>query len=290
MIWGWLSMKEMKMKKVRNFLVKNLGKVHVALIFLFLYLPILVVVLFSFNTSKLNIVFEGFTLQWYGRMLSNTRLIAAFQNTVIVAVCSTVIAVVVGTLGAVGLHKYKFRGKTLVDVLMYIPVVIPEIILGIALLAMFSMVNLPLGIVTLIIAHATFCIPFVVFTVRARLNGFDASIEEAAMDLGANRITTFFEILLPSIMPGVMSGALLSITLSMDDVIISFFTTGPQSTTLPMQIYSMVKSGVSPDVNALSTLILVGTVTVAVLTQGGVIRIIKNKLVNGGSKKRIREI
>jgi spermidine/putrescine transport system permease protein len=233
---------------------------------------------FSFNTSKVNIVFTGFTFKWYGRMFDNDRLISALGNTLIIAVCSTVIAVTVGTLGAIGLHKYKFRGKIIVDVLMYIPVVIPEIILGIALLAIFSIMSLPLGILTLIIAHATFSIPFVVFTVRARLNGFDPSIEEAAMDLGANRLRTFFEILLPSIMPGVVSGALLSLTLSMDDVIISFFTTGPQSTTLPMQIYSMVRSGVSPDVNALSTLIFIGTVIMVVLTQGGILRSIKNKL------------
>lgn len=259
-------------------MLKSLGRLHVAVVFLFLYLPILVVVAFSFNTSKVNIVFQGFTLEWYGRIAGNTRLIAAFQNTLIVAVCSTAISVVVGTLGAIGLHKYKFRGKTIVDILMYIPVVIPEIILGIALLAIFSIAHLPLGIFTLIMAHATFCIPFVVFTVRARLNGFDPSIEEAAMDLGANRVRTLFEIVLPSIMPGVMSGALLSLTLSMDDVIISFFTTGPQSTTLPMQIYSMVRSGVSPDVNALSTLILLGTVIMVVLTQSGIVRSIGKKV------------
>jgi spermidine/putrescine transport system permease protein len=265
-------------KKTKAIVLKSLGRLHVAVVFLFLYLPILVVVAFSFNTSKVNIVFQGFTLEWYGRIAGNTRLIAAFQNTLIVAVCSTAISVVVGTLGAIGLHKYKFRGKTIVDILMYIPVVIPEIILGIALLAIFSIAHLPLGIFTLIMAHATFCIPFVVFTVRARLNGFDPSIEEAAMDLGANRVRTLFEIVLPSIMPGVMSGALLSLTLSMDDVIISFFTTGPQSTTLPMQIYSMVRSGVSPDVNALSTLILLGTVIMVVLTQSGIVRSIGKKV------------
>ncbi len=267
------------MKKTVQRLLKRLGTAHVALVFLFLYLPILVVVLFSFNTSKINIVFEGFTFDWYGRILDNTRLIDAFKNTLIIAVCSTAISVVAGTLGAIGLHKYKFRGKGVIDVLMYIPVVIPEIILGIALLAMFSIAHLPLGLLTLIIAHATFCIPFVVFTVRARLNGFDPSIEEAAMDLGAGRIRTLFEILLPSIMPGVLSGALLSLTLSMDDVIISFFTTGPQSTTLPMQIYSMVRSGVSPDVNALSTIILAGTIVVVVLTQSGLVRSIRNKII-----------
>jgi spermidine/putrescine transport system permease protein len=179
------------------------------------------------------------------------------------------------------MHKYKFRGKKIIDALMYIPVVIPEIILGIALLVIFSATQMPLGLLTLIIAHATFSIPFVVFTVRARLNGFDPSIEEAAMDLGANRIRTFFEIVLPSIMPGVISGGMLALTLSMDDVIISFFTTGPESTTLPMKIYSMVKSGISPDVNALSTLILLATSIVVVITQSGILKIIKNKILRG---------
>lgn len=259
-------MRQMKLK-----LMKLSGKVFSWLMLAFLYLPIAVLVVFSFNTSKRNIMFQGFTFEWYGKMFQNTRLLEALQNTIVVAVCSTVISVVIGTIGAFGLNKYKFRGKQAIDALMYIPVVIPEIILGIALLSIFSMVRMPLGLLTLIIAHATFCIPFVVFTVRARLNGFDTSIEEAAMDLGANRIKTFLEIVLPSIMPGVISGALLSLTLSMDDVIISFFTTGPQSMTLPMQIYSMVRSGISPDVNALFTLILLFTILVAVLSQSDIL-------------------
>lgn len=259
-------MRQMKLK-----LMKLSGKVFSWLMLAFLYLPIAVLVVFSFNTSKRNIMFQGFTFEWYGKMFQNTRLLEALQNTIVVAVCSTVISVVIGTIGAFGLNKYKFRGKQAIDALMYIPVVIPEIILGIALLSIFSMVRMPLGLLTLIIAHATFCIPFVIFTVRARLNGFDTSIEEAAMDLGANRIKTFLEIVLPSIMPGVISGALLSLTLSMDDVIISFFTTGPQSMTLPMQIYSMVRSGISPDVNALFTLILLFTILVAVLSQSDIL-------------------
>lgn len=255
-------------RPARKRLIPALGRFHAFLVLAFLYLPILAVIAFSFNESKRNIVFTGFTLDWYGKIFENDRLLAAFGNTLIVAAASTVISVIVGTLGAVGLHKYRFRGKAAVEALMYIPVVIPEIILGIALLAIFSFAHLPLGLVTLIIAHATFCIPFVVFTVKARLAGFDASVEEAAMDLGATRLRTFFEIMLPALMPGVVSGAMLSLTLSMDDVIISFFTTGPTSTTLPIQIFSMVRSGVSPDVNALSTLILVGTIGLVLLTQG----------------------
>jgi ABC-type spermidine/putrescine transport system, permease component II len=272
------------LKKTKQKIIKTFGKLHAVLILLFLYLPIFVVVAFSFNESRRNIVFTGFTFEWYGKMFENTRLIEAFGNTVIVALCSTIISTVIGTIGAIGLHKYKFKGKGIIDTLMYIPVVIPEIILGIALLVIFSAAQMPLGLLTLIIAHVTFSIPFVVFTVKARLNGFDPSVEEAAMDLGANRLRTFFEVTLPIIMPGVISGALLALTLSMDDVIISFFTTGPRSTTLPMQIYSMVRSGVSPDVNALSTLILIGTITIAILTQSGIITTIKNNILGRKQK------
>jgi len=256
---------------------KLLSSIHAVFIFIFLYLPILVVIAFSFNKSKINIVFTGFTFDWYGKILKNTRLIDALQNTIIVAILSTIIAVVIGTLAAVGMNKYKFKGKKIVDSLLYIPVVIPEIVFGIALLALFASAKLKLGLASLVVAHTTFCIPFVVFTVRARLAGIDPHIEEAAMDLGAHRIRTFFEVLLPSIMPGVLSGALLSLTLSMDDVIISFFTTGPQTTTLPIQIYSMVKSGISPDVNALSTIILVVTIGVVILSQSKFLRNIKKK-------------
>jgi len=260
------------MRQFRIRTIAMLGKLHAGVMLAFLYLPILVVVVFSFNQSKRNIVFTGFTFEWYGKLFQNTRLLDALGNTLTVALASTVISVVVGTLGAIGLHRYKFRGKSAVEALMYIPVVIPEIILGISLLALFTIGHLPLGLLTLIIAHATFCIPFVVFTVKARLSGFDASVEEAAMDLGATRLKTFWEVTLPALMPGVVSGAMLSLTLSLDDVIISFFTTGPDSTTLPIQIFSMVRSGVSPDVNALSTLILLGTIGLVVLVQGRELR------------------
>lgn len=264
-----------KSKKKKD---KLFGRIYASCVYLFLYLPIFVVIVFSFNTSKRNIVFEGFTFEWYGKMLQNFRLIEALKNTLIVASLSTVVAVIVGTLGAYGLYKYNFKGKAVIDALLYIPVVIPEIILGIALLTIFSIAKMPLGLLTLIMAHATFSMPFVVFTVKARLSGLDKSIEEAAMDLGASRIRTFFEITLPAIMPGVLSGGLLALTLSMDDVIISFFTTGPQSTTLPMQILSMVRSGVSPDVNALSTVIILITSVLVVLTQSGIIKKINKRI------------
>jgi spermidine/putrescine transport system permease protein len=189
-------------------------------------------------------------------MLHNTALLESFENTLIVASASTLISIAIGTLTAVGMYRYKFRGKGVIDALLYIPVVIPEIVLGISLLSIFSIMQVPLGILSLIIAHATFSIPFVVFTVRARLSGFDSSIEEAAMDLGANRRKVFFSITVPILAPGIISGGLLAFTLSVDDIIISFFTTGPSGTTFPLKAIELVRSGISPDVYALSTIVI----------------------------------
>lgn len=244
-----------------------LARVFSGLTFLFLYAPIAVVVLFSFNTSRRNVLFEGFTFDWYLKLAGNRALIEAFRNTMLIALSATAIATVIGTLTAVAMFRYKFRGKYLIDAMLYIPVVIPEIVLGIALLSIFSLVSMPLGLGSLIIAHATFCIPFVVFTVRARLTGFDRSIEEAAMDLGANRLRVLTGITIPIIAPGIVSGAVLSFTLSIDDVIISFFTTGAKSTTFPLKIMELVRSGVSPDVYALSTIVIIATFIVVLISQ-----------------------
>jgi spermidine/putrescine transport system permease protein len=243
------------------------SRIFTALIYLFLYLPIAVIILFSFNTSKMNIVFEGFTLDWYSRLFRNDTLLEAYGNTLLVGIVSTLIATIIGTLASYGMYKYKFRGKRIIDMLLYIPVVIPEIVLGISLLAIFNLSQIPMGIVSLIIAHATFSIPFVVFTVNARLSGFDKSVEEAAMDLGAGRLKTFLTVTLPIIMPGVVSGAFLAFTLSVDDIIISFFTTGPGSNTFPLKVMELTKTGVTPDVYALSTIVLIVTIVLVIVTQ-----------------------
>lgn len=232
----------------------------VGLVFLFLYLPIIILVIFSFNTSKMNIIFEGFTIEWYYSLFHNRDLLEAFFNTMVIAVTSTVISVVIGTMGAVGLYRYDFPFKGLIDKLIYIPIVIPEIVLGISLLSMYTLMKLELGMVTLILSHVAFSIPFVIVSVRSVLNYELKTYEEAAYDLGANWFVTFFKVTLPSIMPGVVSGAILAFTLSMDDVVISYFTAGPGSNTLPLKIYSMIKTGITPDVNALSTLMLIVTI------------------------------
>ncbi len=248
---------------------KKLGVVFCSLVYLFLFMPISVIVVNSFNatTTKPYMSWKGFTLDWYIKLWDNVSLLDSFLNTMIIAVVSTFLATAIGTLAAIGMYRYKFKGKGLIDGMLYIPVVIPEIVLGISLLTIFSNANIPRGMLTLILAHVTFCIPFVIFNVRARLYGYDNSVEEASLDLGANRITTFFKITLPILAPGIMGGALLAFTLSIDDVIISYFVYG-QTKTYPLKVMESVKSGVAPDVNALSTLILIVTILFVVVTQG----------------------
>ena len=236
----------------------------------FFFLPIIILVVLSLNTSRMNILFQGFTLFWYKNLFSNSELIDAFSNTMIIAVTSTVISTIIGTMGAVGLNKYDFPFKDVINKLIYIPIVIPEIVLGISLLSMYTLMKLELGMFTLILSHIAFSIPFVIVSVRSTLSKEISTYEEAAKDLGANNFKTFFLIVLPSILPGVISGATLAFTLSMDDVVISYFTAGPGSNTLPLYIYSMIKTGITPDVNAMSSLMLF--VTIIILTCSAVIQ------------------
>ena len=247
--------------------IKNL---IIVLTFIFLFAPIVVLVLYSFNESKMNVVFTGFTFKWYGELLKNTDLLEAFFNTLIIAFTSTVISTIIGTISAIGLQRYDFKLKHLVNSLIYIPIVIPEIVLGISLLSVYTMANLRLGMLSLIISHIAFSIPFVITSVRSSLNLLPKEYEEAAYDLGANKYQVFSKIILPLIKPGVISGATLALTLSLDDVVISYFTAGPGSNTLPLKIYSMIKTGITPDVNALSTILLL--VTVVILTISSVIQ------------------
>lgn len=251
----------MKRKKTSRE-IKPVSMAYACQIYLFLYLPIFVVIAFSFNSSKMNIVFQEFTVEWYFRMFDNRQLMQSFVNTILVAGVSTVLSVIIGTLCALGLYRFEFKLKNMVSSSLYIPIVIPELVFAIALLAFFSALNIPMSMFTLIVSHVTFSMPFVVITVRARLAGFDRSIEEAARDLGANAFRTFWRVTLPMIAPGVISGGMLALTMSLDDVVVSFFTAGPESTTLPLKILGMVRKGVSPDVNALSTLMIVGTIAI----------------------------
>jgi len=261
--------RKFSLKRAKFRAMRHSSTAYAWLIYLFLYLPIAVVVLFAFNENANNIKFTGFSLQWFSVLAKDKGLLASFGNTIIIAVISTLVSTVIGTLAAVGMWRYKFKGKGIIDALLYIPVVIPEIVLGISLLSLFSLAHVPMGLFSLILAHVTFQAPFVVFTVRARLFGFDRSIEEASMDLGANRIKTFLNVTLPVIMPGVISGALLAFTLSIDDVIISSFTAGSATVTFPIKVMELIRGGIKPDVNALTVLILAATSLLAVLTQAG---------------------
>lgn len=245
---------------------RHLKNLFIFLVFLFLYLPIITLIVFSFNTSSLNILFEGFTLEWYGKLFSNTTLLEALKNTIIVSVVSTVISTFIGTLAAIGLQKYNFIGKNFINKLLYVPVVIPEIVLGISLLSVYTLLKLNLGLGTLIVSHIAFSIPFVIISVRTVLNSTNLQIEEAAHDLGANDFKTLTNVIIPEIMPGIISGATLAFTLSLDDVIISYFTAGPGSNTLPLQIYAMIKTGITPDVNALTTLMILVIMTVLIIS------------------------
>jgi len=225
--------------------------------YLFLYLPIVVLMAFSFNTSRFSVVWEGFTWGWYRELVMDPLVLTALWNSVIIAVSSMVLSTAVGTLTAYGLYRYRFPGKGLFDGTLFLPIVTPEIVVGISLVIFFVMIRFPLGHLTIVAAHTAFCIPFVMLIVRARLQGMDRSLVDAAMDLGADEWTAFFKVTLSQLMPGIASGALLAFTLSFNDFVITFFVTGIGSTTLPLKIYSMVRLGVSPKINALSTLIIV---------------------------------
>jgi len=244
---------------MKNKILKNL---FVGLVFIFLYLPIIILVIYSFNSSEMNIIFEDFTFNWYKTLFQNTNLINAFINTLIVAISSTIVSTIIGTISAVGLHKYNIPFKNLINKLIYIPIVIPEIVLGISLLSIYTLMKLELGLFTIILSHIAFSIPYVIVSVRSTLSSLAPNYEEAAHDLGANTLKTFWHITLPLIKPGVVSGATLAFTLSLDDVVISYFTAGPGSNTLPLHIYSIIKTGITPDVNALSTLILLTIIIV----------------------------
>ena len=235
---------------------KLLDNIYLLIIFIFLFLPILILIVFSFNSSRLNIVFEHFTFYWYKELFKNTVLLEALVNTLIVAIFSTLISTIVGTISAYGLKKYDFWGKKFINELLYIPIIIPEIVLGISLLCIYSFFKLKLGMFSLILSHIAFSIPFVIINVNSAFDAMHPNIEEAASDLGASKFQTLIKIVLPCLMPGILSGSQLAFTLSLDDVVVSYFTAGPDSNTLPLQIFSMIKSGVTPDVNALITLMI----------------------------------
>jgi len=242
-------------------------KLHTILVFLFLYAPIAILVVFSFNDSRLNAVWRGFTLKWYGALIENASIMSAFWNTMVVAIVSTIVATAIGTVTAYGLNRLHVRFRGVYDSLIYMPIIMPEIIMGISLLAFLVLIGIQLGLSTIIIGHVVFNISFVTVVVSARLAGADPALEEAAMDLGANRLQTFLRVILPIIRPGIFAGALLAFTLSFDDFVITFFVAGVGSTTLPLKIFSMIKFGVTPEINALSTILIVVSTLIVFASQ-----------------------
>ena len=240
--------------------------------FTFLYGPILLLVVYSFNASRLVTVWGGASMRWYAALLQDAQLIASVRTSLLVALVSAAIATLNGTLAAIALVRFgRFRTRTVFAGAIYAPLVMPEVILGLSLLLLFVALGLERGFWTIVAAHATFTMCFVTVVVRSRLVGFDRSLEEAAMDLGAGPARTFLAITLPLIRPAIAAGFLLAFTLSLDDLVIASFTAGPGSTTLPMRVYSQVRLGVSPEINAVSTLML-AVVGVALLGVAGVLR------------------
>lgn len=248
-------------------MMKWLKKAYITSIYLFLYLPTVVLIFYSFNDSKLSTNWQGFTLKWYAELYHDRLLLDSLLNSLVVAVLSATIATFIGTLGAVAFYRYRFIGRKVLYSLIYIVMMSPDIVMGISLLMMFMMAGVPIGFTTLLLSHITFCLPFVVVTVYARISGFDRNIIEASKDLGAGEFQTFRYVILPMIMPAVISGWLLSFTLSIDDCVVSFFVTGPSYEILPLKIYSMVRLGIKPEINALSTVIFVLTLISVSISQ-----------------------
>ncbi|EGQ99437.1 binding--dependent transport system inner membrane component family protein [Vibrio cholerae HC-41A1] len=238
-----------------------------SLVYLFLYLPIIVLIANSFNENKFGIKWGGFTTKWYHALMNNDSLMQAAWHSINVAVFSATAATLIGSLTAVALFRYQFKGKKVVSGMLFVVMMSPDIVMAISLLALFLVMGAKLGFFTLLIAHITFCLPFVVVTVYTRLNGFDVKMLEAAKDLGAGEWVILKKIILPLAKPAVAAGWLLSFTLSLDDVIISSFVTGPTYEILPLKIYSMVKVGISPEVNALATVMLVVSLVLVVASQ-----------------------
>ncbi len=244
---------------------------NAALVFGFLYLPVIILIIFSFNNTRSVALFTGFSLEWYGSLAQNAELLDAARNSLVVGVITTIFATAIGTLTALAMERYRFRLRTAFDANLYLPIVIPEIVMGIALLLFFNQALFPFlgnvfgirattGLHTITISHIAFDIPFVYVIVRARLADFDRSLEEAAADLGADEWQTFKRVTLPLLMPGIIGGALMAFTLSLDDYLITVFTKGIREQTMPIYIYSLVRRGVTPEINALSTALLLGSI------------------------------
>ena len=247
-----------------------LSNIYLVLVMLFLYLPIIILITFSFNQSKYGGSWTGFTLKWYQELFKDKSIMKSLYSTIIVALTTCLFSTIIGTIAAVGINAMGAKAKKITLNLSYLPMINPDIVVGVSLISLYSILNFQkLGYTTLILAHITFCLPYVVFAVLPKLSQLDPHLEEAAKDLGATPLQTFFKVVLPQIKPGIVSGALMAITLSLDDFIVSFFTTGSGVSTLSIKVYSMTKRGLSPKINALTTLMLLVLVTLMTIIQIG---------------------
>ena len=250
------------MKKI----LRRLPAVYLGIVTAVMYIPIAVTIVYSFNHSKLSSRWEGFSLEWYEQLFRDTDIFISLRNSLILSLLVCAAAAVIGTLGALGAYKTNLRINKWMAYVSSLPIMIPEIILGMVYLALFSFMNLPFGLLTLVIGHASFCIPYIYIMVSGRLFAMDASVEEAAKDLGASPFEVFRDVTFPAILPGLLSGLLLSFAMSFDDVVISIFVTGPGFNTLPIKIYTRMKFGITPEINALATLMIVATTTLILLS------------------------
>jgi spermidine/putrescine transport system permease protein len=227
------------------------------LMFFYMYLPIFVLTFYSFNDSAYSAGWEGFTIKWYGNLFQDTRILSALENSLIVAFGAVLVSAIVGTLMAVGLARYRFPGKSLYRGVSYLPLIIPDIAIAVATLVFLAAVGIRLSLWTIVAAHVVFCLAYVAVAVSARLTGLDPHLEEAALDLGASPTQAFIRVLLPELLPGIVSGCLLAFVISMDDFLIASFTAGTGASTLPMEIFSRIRTGVKPDINALSVMLII---------------------------------
>jgi spermidine/putrescine transport system permease protein len=241
------------------------------IVLVFFYLPIAIMICFSFNQSKLGIVWTGFTFEWYVALWRDSVLVRTLQNSLIVATATTALSLLLGTAGGWLLYRYRYRASGLLETFVFLPMIVPEVILGVSLLILFVAIGLELGYTTLIVSHVTFCFPFVMAAVQARLAGLDPALEEAALDLGATPAQAFRKVLVPYLRPAIVAGALMSFTLSLDELIVSYFTASAGTRTLPLEIFGRVKKGLDPSLNAISTLLIVVT-AIALLLSGALRR------------------
>jgi spermidine/putrescine transport system permease protein len=255
------------MPKIKEKIEISWQAIFSGFMYIFMYLPIIVLTFYSFNKSRYGAEWKGFTLEWYAKLFADTRILSALRYSLMVALLAVGIAAIFGTLMAVGLSKYNFRGKSLYLGVSYLPLIIPDIAIAVATLVFLAAMAIKLSLWTIVAAHIVFCLAYVGLVVSTRLADLDPHLEEAALDLGASPTEAFLQVLLPQLMPGIISGCLLAFVLSMDDFLIASFTAGSGVTTLPMEIFSRIRTGVKPDINALSVMLILASAFLAIIAE-----------------------